>query len=41
MIAGVAIDTIVAWTRIMKNPRAMAHRAGHGLRGSAVVTCRQ
>ena len=31
MIAGVATDTIVVSTRIMKNPMTRAHRAGHGL----------
>ena len=32
MIAGLAIETIVVSTRIMKNPMHSAHRAGHGLR---------
>ena len=41
MIAGVAIDTIVASTRIMKNPSTRAHIAGHGLASSRVVTARQ
>ena len=41
MIAGVAIDTIVASTRIMKKPSASAHRAGQGLRSFGVVTRRQ
>ena len=30
MIAGVATDTIVESTRIMKNPRQSAKSAGHG-----------
>ena len=30
MIAGVATDTIVESTRIMKKPITMAHRAGQG-----------
>ncbi len=30
MIAGVATDTIVVSTRIMKNPITIAQRAGHG-----------
>src|SRR5699024_171597 len=42
--AGVATETIVASTRIMKKPRHSAHRAGHGRtpagrseRGSVIV----
>ena len=35
MIAGVATETIVVSTRIMKNPRHSANRAGHGLTSSA------
>ena len=31
MIVGVATETIVVSTRIMKNPRHRANRAGHGL----------
>lgn len=34
MIAGVATETMVESTRIMKNPMIMAHKAGHGLRPS-------
>jgi hypothetical protein len=30
MIAGVATETIVESTRIMKNPRQSANSAGHG-----------
>ena len=41
MIAGVAMDTIVASTRIMKNPSTSAHIAGQGLATSRVVTARQ
>ncbi len=37
MIAGVATDTIVVSTRIMKKPSTIAHSAGHGLRSTAGV----
>jgi len=33
MIAGIATETIVESTRIMKNPSTSAHSAGHGLTG--------
>ena len=36
LIAGLATETIVVSTRIMKNPMTSAHRAGHGLRAGAV-----
>jgi hypothetical protein len=39
MIAGVATDTMVESTRIMKNPTTRAHRAGHGPR-SWTSSCR-
>ena len=35
LIAGLATETIVVSTRIMKNPMTSAHRAGHGLRSRA------
>src|SRR5688572_14288221 len=37
MIAGLATATMVASTRIMKNPTNSAHSAGQGLAGSARV----
>src|SRR5680860_229187 len=37
MIAGVATDTMVESTRIMKKPRHSAKRAGHGLTSGGVV----
>src|SRR6476659_1829283 len=37
LMAGFATETIVVSTRIMKNPMTSAHRAGHALRGGAVV----
>src|SRR4051794_7967588 len=33
LIAGLATETIVVSTRIMKNPMTIAQRAGHGLLG--------
>ena len=38
LMAGLATDTIVVSTRIMKNPMTIAHRAGHGLRSGVVVS---
>src|SRR5680860_931551 len=40
MIAGVATDTMVESTRIMKKPRHSANRAGHGLTSGGVVPAR-
>ena len=37
MIDGLATDTMVASTRIMKKPTSIAHRACHGFAGAAAV----